>query len=120
MKVAIPVENGIVSSHFGHAQQFAFVDIKNGKSAGMEFKQSPIHEPGVLPKWLKDQGATHVICGGIGARAVELLVANNIDVIAGITGRSPEESALDLASGKLSGVNGPTCDHHQQGHECQH
>jgi len=33
-KIAIPLENGRLCSHFGHCQQFAIVDVENNSIIG--------------------------------------------------------------------------------------
>ena len=121
-KVAVPVENGRICPHFGHAPQFAFVDVSGEKAVSMEVMVPPPHEPGVLPRWLKDQGATHVVCGGIGAGAVNILRDNGIQLIAGVTGMEPQEAAVSAVNGRLEGVTGPTCDHKHEtgGGGCRH
>ena len=68
-KVAIPIEGGRLSAHFGHCEQFYFADIENGKIVKEETITSPEHQPGVYPVWVKQQGANAVIAGGIGWKA---------------------------------------------------
>jgi len=41
---------------------------------------APPHEPGLLPRWLHEQGAHLIIAGGMGHRAQELFVQNGIQV----------------------------------------
>ncbi|MFH1848505.1 MAG: NifB/NifX family molybdenum-iron cluster-binding protein, partial [Candidatus Omnitrophota bacterium] len=41
----------------------------------------PAHAPGVLPKWLGEQGANVIIASGMGTRAQNLFKENGIDVI---------------------------------------
>jgi len=122
MKIAMPVEDGRLASHFGHARKFAFVLIDDREIRGTEILDPPPHEPGVLPKWLGEQGATHVICGGIGARAVDILVQNGIEVIAGVPSMDPVKAVEAFLAGSIQGVSGPTCDHkHGEGqHRCSH
>ena len=74
MKIAIPVTNGRLSSHFGHCEQFAVVDVDDvGKSiTNSELLTPPVHEPGVLPKWLSEMSVNLVIAGGMGQRALQL------------------------------------------------
>jgi predicted Fe-Mo cluster-binding NifX family protein len=121
MKIALPVENGMLCGHFGHAPQFAFVEIRDNRPQGSELKTPPPHEPGVLPKWLAEMGATHIICGGIGARAVELLEGAGIKVIAGVASMDPSRAVEGYLDGSIKPADGPTCGGHGDGeHSCHH
>lgn len=78
---------------------------------------APAHQPGLLPRWLKEQGATVVIAGGMGARAVDLLRSAGIQVILGAPSRTPEELAADFEAGRLTDAGG-VCTQHQG--TCKH
>lgn len=54
MGTAIPTAQGRLCAHFGHCEEFAFVEIdeKDKKITGVSKKTPPPHEPGVLPRWL--------------------------------------------------------------------
>jgi len=52
--------------------------------------KSPLHEPGVLPKWLNELGTNVVISGGIGHRAINLLNQRGITVVTGALVEEPE------------------------------
>ncbi len=116
MKIAVPIENGLLCSHFGHAPQFAIVEIEGSAIKGSSIETPPPHEPGVLPRWLKELGVTQVICGGIGARAVELLNQAGIQVTAGIEPEDPAKIVEAFVAGSLQGATGPTCSGHEEGH----
>jgi Mrp family chromosome partitioning ATPase/predicted Fe-Mo cluster-binding NifX family protein len=112
MKIAIPTENGKLCMHFGHCGQFALLDIAaDGRTiAGRQDLTPPPHEPGVLPRWLREQGATVVIAGGMGQRAQALFAENGIKVIVGAPSATPEQLVDQYLAGTLvSGVN--VCDH---------
>jgi predicted Fe-Mo cluster-binding NifX family protein len=112
MKIAIPIADGKVTPHFGHCPHFAFVSVTEGsKTPGtVVLEPSPEHEPGLLPKWLGEKQVTHVIASGIGKRAVDLLVAQNICVVTGV----PIEPPLELVNAFLDGTlqtGQNACDH---------
>ncbi|PIE69507.1 MAG: chromosome partitioning protein ParA [Deltaproteobacteria bacterium] len=112
MKIAIPSANGLLCMHFGHCEQFAMVSIdeQNKTILGTEFLTPPPHEPGVLPKWVAEQGADLVITGGMGARAQSLFTEAGVKVLVGAKGGSPEELATAFMNGTLqTGQN--ICDH---------
>ena len=108
--VAMPVSEGKLSSHLGHSEQFAFIVTENGKIKSKEMRSPPPHEPGVLPRWLHDQGADVIIAGGIGKRAQELLRENRIEVVIGAPMDSPEVLTNQyLTNTLITGDN--VCDH---------
>ena len=112
MKIAIPVTDGKLSAHFGHCEQFAIIDVdsdnKNIKS--QELVLPPVHEPGVLPRWLSGLHVELIIAGGIGRRAQQLFAQSGIDVVIGAAVDNPEELARQYLNGQLqSGQN--ICDH---------
>ncbi len=109
-RVAIPLENGILCSHFGHCQQFAIVDVENNKIVSTDLVTPPPHEPGLLPKWLGERGVTNIIAGGIGERAINLFKGQNIEVLAGAAPADNETLVNNWINGTLvSGKN--SCDH---------
>ena len=108
--LVVPVSGGKLSSHFGHCEAFAFIETQNGKIVKTEMRNPPGHEPGVLPRWLHDQGAHVAIVGGMGESAQQLLRGNGIEVIMGAPMDSPESLANQYLSNTLiSGKN--SCDH---------
>ena len=78
MKIAIPMLDGKLCMHFGHCAQFALVDAdeKTKTVTGTRMLTPPPHEPGVLPRWLHEQGANVIIAGGMGQRAQSLFTEN--------------------------------------------
>jgi ATP-binding protein involved in chromosome partitioning len=111
-KIAIPLVDGKLSAHFGHCQQFAIVEV-NQESKTIEKTElltPPVHEPGVLPKWLAEMGANMIIAGGMGLRAQQLFVQNNIEVLVGAPDAEPEDLVNQYLNGRLvCGKN--VCDH---------
>ncbi|OPX19165.1 MAG: hypothetical protein BZ151_10725 [Desulfobacca sp. 4484_104] len=109
-KFAIPLENGRLSEHFGHAQQYALVTVKNHDVLNQEILTPPPHEPGVLPAWMEQLGATHIFAAGMGAKAQELFNQKGIEVITGAPLLSPQELIQQYFDKTL--VTGPNvCDH---------
>lgn len=110
MKYAIPCVNDQICMHFGHCEKFALVDEKDGEIVSKEMVTPPPHEPGVLPKWLHEQGANVIIAGGMGQRAQALFSENDIKVVTGAQSGSPEDIVLAYVKGNLvTGAN--ACDH---------
>ncbi len=91
MKFAIPLAEGKLTDHFGHCQQFAIADVQDNQVVDIELLTPPPHEPGVLPRWLHEQGANVVIAGGMGQRAIMLFNQVGIEVVTGAPVADPEE-----------------------------
>ena len=109
-RIAIPLENGILCSHFGHCEQFAIIDTDNNNVSAEELVTPPPHEPGLLPAWLAERAVPDVIAGGMGQRAINLFNQQNINVFVGAQLKSPKELANDLLNNSLAaGAN--YCDH---------
>jgi len=108
--LVVPVSDGKLAAHFGHCEQFAFIETRDNKLVGTDMRNPPAHEPGVLPQWLHEQGADVVIVGGMGERAQDLLRENGIEVIIGAPMDTPESLANQYLSNTLvAGAN--VCDH---------
>ncbi len=109
-KIAIPVENGLLCAHFGHASSFEVFEAKEQKIENEHSIIPPPHAPGVIPKWLSEHGVTDVIAGGMGQRAIKIFNDHGINVYTGAEAKGPKELAVDLLENKLiAGQN--LCDH---------
>jgi predicted Fe-Mo cluster-binding NifX family protein len=124
MKIAIPLTAGRLSAHFGHCEQFALIeaDPASKQILNQTLVVPPPHEPGLLPRWLHQQGVQAVIAGGMGRRALDLFAQNGIAVHAGAGGDTPEDVTKAFLNGTLGGGT-PTCGHdhdhdHGHGHGC--
>ena len=112
MKIAVPVAGGKLCMHFGHCEQFAIIDVDAESRAitGQRLLTPPPHEPGVLPKWLHEQGVNLIIAGGMGQRAQGLFNENGIRVVVGAPAEAPEVLVRQHLAGTLAtGEN--VCDH---------
>jgi len=107
---AIPVSGGKLCAHFGHCDQFALIEAIDGEIKGRPLHTPPLHEPGVLPKWLREMGANVVIAGGMGAQAQDLFNQNGIKVITGAPTDSPEALTQQYLSSSLI-TGGNVCEH---------
>ena len=118
MKYGIPVTNGMLDPHFGHCEAFALIDVDPEQKTiiNKQIITSPGHQPGVLPGWLAGQGASVIIAGGMGGRAVELFAEQGIDVIMGAPVMDPESVVLEHMNGNLTS-SGSACQEHSN--ECK-
>jgi len=112
MKIAIPLANGKLSMHFGHCERFAIVDVDDDTQQITQKQEisPPSHEPGALPALLHQQGVHIIIAGGMGQRAQQIFVQNDIQVVVGAASLTPEELVKAYLDGTLqTGAN--ICDH---------
>mgnify|MGYP003835264679 CR=1 FL=1 len=97
-KIAIPVSNGILDPHFGHCQQFVLFEVNNQEIGKALTIDAPPHEPGLLPRFLANHGASDIIAGGMGQRAIQLFQQAGINVFVG----APQLPARQLVEGFLN------------------
>jgi ATP-binding protein involved in chromosome partitioning len=112
MRIAIPVSNGILAQHFGHCERFALVDVDSATKSIQTATEveAPEHQPGLLPRWLKQRGVTLVIAGNMGSRALSLFTRASIEVLTGAEpGTANAIADMYLAGTLKTGAN--TCDH---------
>jgi len=112
MRFAIPVSGGVISPHFGHCEQFALIDVDEATKTivGKQLVASPEHQPGLLPVWLAEEGASIIMAGGMGSRAQALFRENRINVIIGVMESDPETAVLKYLNGSLT-TGDNVCDH---------
>jgi len=118
-KIAIPLEGNVLSAHFGHCEAFAFVEVEDNEIKNITVLDPPEHQPGTFPRFVAAQGATDVIGGGMGNRAIELFKEASVNVFIGAPIDKPEKLVIDFLSGKLK-LNANYCDHGGEGHEHTH
>jgi predicted Fe-Mo cluster-binding NifX family protein len=112
MKIAIPLANGKLATHFGHCERFALVEVnaEDQKILKREDVEPPAHEPGLLPRWLAEREVNAVIAGGMGRRAQGLFSQQGIQVLVGAPAETPESLVGDYLAGTLKGGEN-ICDH---------
>jgi predicted Fe-Mo cluster-binding NifX family protein len=121
MRIAVPLEGGLLSAHFGHCDRYAFVDVDPQTHEVLEetVLTPPPHEPGVLPAWVAEKGADAVITGGVGHRALQLFARHGVEVVTGAQPAPAAELATAFSRGELaSGEN--ACDHGHHRHRSRH
>ncbi|MCD6416371.1 MAG: NifB/NifX family molybdenum-iron cluster-binding protein [Planctomycetes bacterium] len=112
MKIAVPTVQGQLAAHFGHCEEFVLFDVDEESKTigGSESLQSPPHQPGLLPRYLRENGADIIIAGGMGQRAQGLFTQGGVKVIVGAPAEEPRRIVQRYLSGELeTGDN--ICDH---------
>ena len=108
--IAIPVTDSVLSSHFGHCEEFYFATVEDKKIVDEKMITPPEHEPGLYPKWVKAQGADFVIAGGMGPKARDLFAANGVDIVVGAPTIAPREVVEQYLNGTLE-TTANSCNH---------
>ncbi len=87
MRIALAVDNNMITEHFGHCEYFVVYDVENNEVQGSEIIKNPPHEKGYLPKFLSGHDINVVITGNIGQMAVNLMENMGIKCIRGVSGK---------------------------------
>ena len=111
MKIAITAETdqGLASSvaqHFGQAHYFVLLQLENGAISATEVVANPFahgHEPGQIPAWIHEQGATVMISGGMGGRAIGFFQEVGVQTATGASG-TVEQALKAYQAGSLTGA----------------
>ena len=108
MKIAIARDGSAVSGHFGHCEGFAVYSADNGE---VTFIGNLVSSEGhsSAASLLASQGVTHVLSGGMGQRARDMLQEQGIMSILGVQGRI-ESVAKEFFAGKITDC-APLCTH---------
>ena len=120
MKIAVTCENNQVFQHFGHTPSFAVFDAEDGKITGEKIISCGDSGHGALATLLSAENVEVLICGGIGAGAINALARENIFVVGGAEG-DVKEVAEAFANGRLKVRADFHCKHHHdhgEGHTC--
>ena len=116
MKIAIPNNGSMVNQHFGMSKSFVISTIEDKKILNIE-EISAVelsHQHQGLADLLVKQGATVVITGGIGGRAISGLQQNGLEVIKGASGEY-KKVIEEYINGTLEDKD-ETCNHHGEHH----
>jgi len=109
-KIAFPTSDKVtVDAHFGHTKEFVIYTVKVTDVTETVYVGSPVHKPGLLPKFLAEQGVDVIIAGGMGQMAVDLFQRSGIDVVLGAKGRI--DVNLNEYLGGFLTSQGSVCDH---------
>lgn len=119
-KIAVAAdENRNVYGHFGSASRFVVYTIENGALTGKTELQSAGDGHDGAVRRLTEEGISVVICGGIGAPAMEALMSAGILVIPGIQG-DIDVAVGSYLDGSISADSKATCSSHdhEDGEDC--
>lgn len=118
MRVAVTHENGEVFGHFGHTKQLKLYDIEENKIVGEKVIDTNGQGHGALVDVLLNNSVNVLICGGIGAGAINGLQSHNIKLYGGVIGKA-DEAVKKFLNNTLEYNSNPHCEHHDsKEHNC--
>jgi len=107
---AVPIIDGKLCAHFGHCESFAIIAVENNQIVSENFVTPPAHQPGNYPRFLAEEGVNTIITGGMGRKAQDLFLQNNIEVFMGVNSEEPKKLVEYYLNNRLiTGEN--QCDH---------
>jgi len=117
--IAVTYQDGQVFQHFGHSESFKLYEVEDGALRSSRVVGTDGSGHGALAGFLKAQGATALICGGIGGGARTALAEAGIQLYPGVSGEA-DQAVADLLAGRLQFDPDTVCEHHhhEEGHSC--
>lgn len=93
LNIAVPLQNGQLSSQFRDCDQFKFyeIDSRNGRVLDRTTIDAPPQAPEKLPGWLRDRGIHVVIVQEIDKAAIDQLENFNLKVINHVAEIQPDQ-----------------------------
>jgi len=119
VRFAIPVQEGRLNPHFGRSPAFAFVDAdpETKQVTDEQTLPAPQHDHGILARFIKENGASAVIAGGMGAGMQQSLFREGVSVILGAPSLEPAELVRQYLNGTLVTTGeGCRCGHGHDDH----
>ena len=111
--------DGKVSGHFGRCPFFLMAEADGRTATVSQVVPNPYfgaHQPGAVPRFVRDLGADVIIAGGMGHGAIEIFHGFGIEVATGVTGTVAAVLGAYL-SGVHRGVVPCAHDHSNRCHE---
>ena len=111
MRVAVSADDGsgldsVVSPHFGRCPYFIVVDLDGCEVEQVTAVANPYdghHQPGQVPRFIRERGANVMLTGGMGRRAIALFEQYGIQAVTGAAG-TVRRSLEQYLGGALQGA----------------
>jgi predicted Fe-Mo cluster-binding NifX family protein len=98
--------DSVVSPHFGRCPYYVLVDLEGREVRQVGAVENPYyghHQPGQVPAFIERQGASVMLAGGMGRRAIGLFQQCGIEPVTGATG-SVRHALEQYLGGALQGA----------------
>ncbi len=100
-RIAIPVNDNILSEYFGQCSHYEIFEIEGEKITHNKVGYPPHHDVTRLPEWAAQQGITDVITYKIDNRIISRFINNKINLFIGVPLLSPDILIDDYLNGRL-------------------
>ena len=124
LRIAIPTDNGLLSSHFGRAPSFSIFEVDEEDRTivrSSNLSMGAHTDCNQITGRLLDEQVRVVIAGGIGQGAVNSLRFSGIELWAGAPPAPPEQLVQQYLAGELAQGEARCVDDGQrQGHHHRH
>jgi predicted Fe-Mo cluster-binding NifX family protein len=125
-KIALACEDnqgldGQISQHFGRCPYYLLVEVEGSEIKKTDAVDNPYyddHIPGMVPKFINEQGVNVMVAGGMGPRAIDMFSNFGIEVVTGAVGNTGNVLQAYL-KGEISGVEPCKHDHPGDHDNCQ-
>ena len=111
IRIAVSADDGsgldsVVSPHFGRCPYFIVIDLDGTEVQQVTAVDNPYrghHQPGQVPRFIREQGADVMLTGGMGMRAISLFEHFGIEAVTGAFG-TVRRSLEQYLGGALEGA----------------
>ncbi|MCD6290530.1 MAG: NifB/NifX family molybdenum-iron cluster-binding protein [Anaerolineae bacterium] len=111
MRIAVSADgpeglDAVVSPHFGRCPYYILVDVEGGKVTSVQAVENPYfeeHAPGLVPEFIRQQGAAVMLTGGMGYRAMAFFEQFGIEPVTG-AGGTVRRAITQYLEGQLAGA----------------
>jgi predicted DNA-binding protein (UPF0251 family)/predicted Fe-Mo cluster-binding NifX family protein len=112
MIVAVPYLEGDVNAHFGSTRAFLIAETEDGKvgQTTLSEVQGMQHNHAGIAGFLKEQGVSVILAGGMGGPMQQALKAQGFELYCGVSGPAMDAVQAFLAGGIEQ--SDATCGHH--------
>ncbi len=113
--------DGVLAYHFGRCPFFTFVKVEDGNVLDVRVEENPFaenHQVGVVPEWIKENGAEMIVAGGMGPRAQQMFASFGIQPVVGAYGKIGD-ILNQLLGGKVR-IAEVEHEHEHINEECEH
>ena len=115
MRFAVTYDNEQIFQLFGHTEQFKIYDTENNQIVSKIVISTNGQGHGALSSFLSENNVDVVICGGIGAGAINALNEFGIKLFGGVSGDC-DKAVEEFLKNKLNFNPNARCSHHDHEH----
>ncbi|MFV0590854.1 MAG: NifB/NifX family molybdenum-iron cluster-binding protein [Draconibacterium sp.] len=100
-RVAIPIQNNVLSEYFGGCNYYEIFEIENDDIRKASIEIPEVEAADELPGWLEKRGITDVIAYKVKKEIIRLFASRKINLFVGVPQEDPARIIETYLSGKL-------------------